>query len=57
VNHQTKIEYVPYNGGYPFRATCVCGWKSKTYAANHAAQTMADEHISDPARVNFSLLL
>jgi hypothetical protein len=57
MNHDTKIEYVPYHGGYPFRATCLCGWKSKTYAATHAAQTMADEHVSHPARTNFSVLL
>ena len=31
--------------GYPYRAQCVCGWQSNTYAAEHAAQAMADDHI------------
>lgn len=57
MDHQTKVEYVSYHGGYPFRATCICGWRSKTYAATHAAQTMAEEHVNDPSRKNMTVLL
>lgn len=55
--HGTQVEYVSYHGGYPFRATCWCGWKSKCYAATHAAQIMADEHLADPARKNMTVLV
>ena len=55
--HVTKIEYVSYHGGYPFRATCRCGWMSKTYAATHAAQIMADDHLAHPEQHNRSVLL
>jgi hypothetical protein len=33
------------NHGYPYRAVCSCGWRSNTYAAEHAAQTMGDDHL------------
>lgn len=56
MQHTTKIEYVPYNGGYPFRATCQCGWKSKTYAADHAAKVMAEDHILNPTQPNRTVL-
>jgi hypothetical protein len=42
--HVTTIATVRNNHGYPYRATCSCGWQSNTYAATHAAQTMADDH-------------
>lgn len=42
--HQTSVGWVPDNHGYPYRATCSCGWQSNTYAATHAAQQMADAH-------------
>lgn len=29
---------------YPHRAVCQCGWTSRSYAATHAAQGMADYH-------------
>ena len=54
--HQTQIEYVSYHGGYPFRATCPCGWKSKTYASQQAAGIMAAEHLADPANRNLTVL-
>jgi len=57
MTHGTEIEYRSYHNGYPFRATCWCGWKSKHYAAAHAAQIMADEHLADPARQNLTVLL
>lgn len=31
--------------GYPYRARCVCGWQSNTYAASHAAETMGFAHV------------
>lgn len=46
-NHATTVAYYPFsNHGYPFRATCECGWTSTSYAAQHAAQQMADEHMA-----------
>lgn len=30
--------------GYPWRGHCDCGWQSISYAAAHAAQSMADDH-------------
>lgn len=30
--------------GYPYRAHCVCGWQSNTYAAPHAADQMGAHH-------------
>ena len=32
------------------RAECECGWISKSYAAVHAARTMADDHIAAVSR-------
>lgn len=55
--HGTQIEYVSYHGGYPFRATCWCGWKSKTYAAIHAAELMAQDHLAHPAEKNRTVLV
>lgn len=55
--HNTDTEYVPYHGGYPFRSTCSCGWKSKTYAAIHAAEAMAQEHLKHPDVRNCLVLL
>ena len=57
MGHQTKVEYVSYHGGYPFRSTCVCGWKSKTYVSTDAAQMMADEHVANPAVRNLTVLV
>lgn len=31
--------------GYPWRATCRCGWVSDGYVAERAAQLMADDHV------------
>lgn len=39
-----------HDHGYPYRAECDCGWISKSYAAVHAARTMADDHIAEMAR-------
>jgi len=55
--HGTAIEYVSYHGGYPYRAVCACGWKSKCYAATHAAQTMADDHLLNPGVANRTVLV
>lgn len=37
------------NHGYPYRASCPCGWQSNTYAAAHAAHTMGEDHIRTEA--------
>lgn len=42
--HNVTVGWVPNNHGYPYRATCECGWKSNTYAATHAAQSMGTDH-------------
>jgi hypothetical protein len=31
-------------GRYPFLPTCSCGWVTRGYVAEHAAQLMADDH-------------
>ena len=46
VTHSVEVAWVPNNHGYPYRATCSCGWRSNTYAATHAAQSMAEDHVS-----------
>lgn len=44
VSHVVSVEFVKNNHGYPFQAQCECGWKSNTYVARHAAQSLGDEH-------------
>jgi hypothetical protein len=44
--HVADVVRVYDNHGYPFRAACVCGWQSNTYAAVHAAKIMADDHVA-----------
>lgn len=44
--HVVGVVRVYNNHGYPFRAACACGWQSNTYAATHAAQIMADDHVA-----------
>lgn len=44
--HVADVVRVYNHHGYPFRAACVCGWESNTYAAVHAAQIMADDHVA-----------
>lgn len=50
MKHTITVAWTPNNHGYPYRATCGCGWQSNTYAAEHAAQTMGDDHA---AKANF----
>lgn len=33
-------------GRYPYLPTCMCGQEFRGYAAQHAAQTIADAHIN-----------
>jgi hypothetical protein len=41
--HQGAVAFA--GGRYPFRPTCSCGWTHAWgYAAEHAAQSMADDH-------------
>jgi hypothetical protein len=47
--HSVTFSYAGAHG-YPYRAECACGWISKSYAAVHAARTMADEHIAEMTR-------
>ena len=35
--------------GYPYRAHCSCGWRSRGYVAAHAAHGMADAHVVEMA--------
>ena len=42
--HVCVVEWTP--GRYPYRAVCPCGWVSRGYVAAHAAETMADAHMS-----------
>ncbi|QBP29700.1 hypothetical protein SEA_TYPHA_45 [Mycobacterium phage Typha] len=43
--HVVTVETVADNHGYPYRAKCACGWESNTYASQHAAQAMGDDHL------------
>lgn len=47
--HNITVGWVPNNHGYPYQAHCTCGWGSITYAAQHAAQGMADAHLASVA--------
>jgi hypothetical protein len=49
--HGVSVGWVPDNHGYPYRATCSCGWQSRTYVARHAAQMMADDHVAGASTV------
>lgn len=40
--------------GYPYRAVCPCGWQSNTYAAAHAAHSMAGEHVAVAAMETYN---
>jgi hypothetical protein len=48
--HTVTVADHRHNHGYPYRAQCDCGWISKSYAAVHAARTMADDHIAAVSR-------
>lgn len=43
--HAVTVAWEPNNHGFPYRATCACGWTSLSYANRIAPQIMADEHI------------
>lgn len=44
------VSVVWERGRYPWRAVCSCSWREAWgYAAEHAAQTMADEHAASVA--------
>lgn len=58
--HGTQVEYVPYvphTGGVPFRATCWCGWKSRTVATYVRAEAIAADHIEHPAQPRRTVLV
>lgn len=44
MKHEITVTTVANNHGYPYRATCSCGWQSNTYAAAHAAESMGSYH-------------
>jgi len=52
--HTITVAWVPNNHGYPYRATCSCGWQSNTYAAKHAAQAMGDDHTAESGTASYS---
>lgn len=44
--HTTTVDWTPNNHGFPYRATCTCGWASRGYVHMHAAESMAEDHTS-----------
>lgn len=44
--HEVKVA-VDSTARYPYRAVCTCSWTSRGYVRNHAAQTMADDHLEN----------
>lgn len=44
VAHQAEVRNAPRGCRQPWVAECPCGWMSASYAADHAAQTMAEHH-------------
>jgi hypothetical protein len=48
--HEISVVLVTNNHGYPFRAVCSCGWQSNTYAADHAARYIGDDHVATVTR-------
>ena len=45
MKHAAAVHYRPkFSHGYPWRAECWCGYVSRGYVAEHAAQSMADNH-------------
>ncbi|QIG61591.1 hypothetical protein SEA_SYRA333_81 [Mycobacterium phage Syra333] len=46
VEHVAGVFGAPRGSRQPWRAECTCGWVSVSYAADHAAQIMADDHVA-----------
>lgn len=44
--HAVRIARTGAGNGYPHRAECVCGWRSRGYAATHAAADMGRAHMA-----------
>lgn len=40
-----EVQYDPAQR-YPYAAVCRCGWRSRGYVREHAAQAMADDHVA-----------
>jgi hypothetical protein len=47
--HEILTGWTPNNHGYPYRASCSCGWQSLGYVTDFAAEIMADEHRKEVA--------
>lgn len=43
--HDLTVGWVPNNHGYPYKATCSCGWASPGYVSTHAADAMGAAHL------------
>lgn len=46
-DHQTRITVRRDSHGYPFVGVCACGWHSRGYVAEHAAETMIACHLEE----------
>lgn len=44
-DHVAMVNWHGDNHGYPYRATCVCGWQSRPYVSREAARAMGDDHM------------
>lgn len=44
--HYVEVTDDQGTNGYPFRAVCICGWRSVSYCADHAARDMGHHHVT-----------
>lgn len=49
--HLTHVTVARNNHGYPYTGVCSCGWFSRGYVRDHAAQTMVEDHLDSAARL------
>jgi hypothetical protein len=43
--HAAMVVITPENKNHPFRATCVCGWKSGPWATRRLADAVGTSHV------------
>ena len=46
--HFVEVSDDQGTNGYPFRAVCICGWRSWSYASRYAATLMGQDHTGNP---------
>lgn len=44
--HYVEVTDDQGTNGYPYRAVCICGWRSVSYCADHAARDMGHHHVT-----------